>query len=144
MKWVVTADSTLCRIYEMPGNEKRLALVQEIAHPENRLKKGDYFTSDKPGHYKTDSSAHGSYTQRSDPKEVGIDRFIREVALFLNHARNENTCQQLIIIALPHVEGLLMNHLDKHVKELIVRKIPKDVMHLELAELQMFLENHRP
>ncbi len=141
MIWVVNTNSNKCHIYHYQKSPALLTLVKEIAHPENRLKKSDYLTSDKPGRYLSDTSgAGGSFGQRTDPKEIAIDDFSREIAHELNHGRSTHAYEKLIIITPPHMNGLLFHHLDKHVKNLIVNTIQKDLQHLTEAELLTLLK----
>lgn len=139
MIWVVTANSNMCRIYHFDKHPKKITLLKEINHPENKLKKSDYLTSDRPGRYHTDNSAGGAYSPHSDPKEVAIDSFSREIANELNSGRNTNAYKNLIVVADPHMQGLLFKHLDKHVKDLITNEIQKDIMQLTEHELLQFL-----
>ena len=142
MIWVTTANSNTCRIYHFDKHPAKLTLLKEISHPENKLKKAEFFTSDKPGRYQADPSAHGTYSQRTDPKEVEIDHFAREIAEELNRGRNAQEYKKLIIVTAPHMQGLIFQHLDKHVQELIVNDIQKDVMHLAQHDLLDFLKTH--
>src|SRR5579871_5043532 len=102
LTWVINTDSNTCRIYDYSKKPGHLTLIKEIQHPENRLRDID-LTTDKPGHYRTDGSAHGSYSQPSDPKEVKIEDFSREIAKELDHGRNTNAYKKLIVIAPPHM-----------------------------------------
>lgn len=140
MTWIVVANSNLCRIYSVSKNTGELSVVTEMAHPESKLKRSDYLTSDRPGRYQTDYSTGGSYSQPTDPKEVEIDNFSREIAQELNKGRNDHAYTHLIIITDPHMNGLLTKHLDKHVKELIKKEIKKDVVQLPNHELLNFIK----
>lgn len=142
MIWVINTNTNQCRIYDYHKKPAKLALVKEISHPENRMKKSEYLTSDKPGHYRTSSSAHGTYSQDTDPKDVAIDDFAREIARELNHGRTTNTFEKLILITPPHMEGLLHHHLDKHVKDLVIHNIQKDLIHLSDHELLEYLQKN--
>lgn len=142
MNWVVVANSNLCRIYHYDKSIEQIVLVKEVNHPVNKLKTREYFTSDKPGHYKTDSSAHGAYVPHTDPKEAEIDKFSREIAQELNQGRNTKAYSQLILITPPHITGLLSHHLDKHVKALIKKEIQKDILQYSQHELIAFLKDH--
>lgn len=141
LTWVVNTDSSTCRIYDYSKKPGQLTLVKEIQHPENRLRDID-LTADKPGHYRTDGSAHGSYSQPSDPKEIKIDDFSREIAKELDHGRNTHAYAKLIVIAPPHMNGLLFQHINKHVKDLVSHNIEKDLLHLADHELLNFLSDH--
>lgn len=140
MTWIVSTNSNLCRIYLFNPHEKKVTLLKELSHPENRQKSGEYLTSDKPGHYQS-GTAHGSYEPHTDPKENGIQHFSREIAEILNHARAKNEYTKLILIADPRMMGKLLENCDKHVKELIVNEIHKDIVHYTDHELLTFLKD---
>ncbi len=140
--WVLLTDSNTCRFFQYNKKDNQLTLLKEISHPENRLRDIE-LTADKPGKYKSWGGAiHGSFTQRTDPKEVKIDDFARNLAKELDHDRCINAYQQLIVIAPPHMNGLLSHHFNKHVKELISHTIEKDIIHYNERELLDFLHQH--
>ncbi len=136
--WVINTNSNTCRIYQYHRPDQ-LTLLKELSHPENKLRDID-LTSDKPGHYKTGSTTHGAYAQASDPKEIKIDEFSREIAKELDHGRNTQAYKKLIIIAPPHMNGLLNQHINKHVKELVVHVFEKDLIKLPDRELLAYLQ----
>lgn len=137
---VITANSNKCRLYHLNKNKSELVFYKEISHPENKLKSSD-LTSDKSGHYKTTMGNRGAYSPHMDAKDVKIDDFSREIARELNVERNQNTYDHLVLVAPPHIMGLLQQHLDKHVKELIAKDIQKDLLHLSQADLMAFLKD---
>ncbi len=142
MTWVVIANSNACRIYHYSKIPSKIVLIKEINHPENRLKTGDFLTSDRAGHYQTDGGARGSYMPHTDPKTVEIANFSREIASELNQGRNTQAYKELILITPPHMNGILSANLDKNVKSLVKKEIQKDVMHLAPQELLDFLKVH--
>ena len=102
--WVVILNSNDCRIYSYYKDSEsvKLKLTKEISHPENKLRDID-LTSDKPGRYQAGDSAHGAFSQPSDPKEIKIDHLSNEIAKELEHGRTTNAYGKLIVIALPHL-----------------------------------------
>lgn len=140
MSWLMVANACSCRIYEFDQHPQRLTLVKEMNHPENRLKKSDYLTSDRPGHYHADPSIRGAYSPHSDPKEIEVSNFAREIAEVLNQGRNMHCYDELILVSPPHMKGLLTKHINKHVKDLIVKEIAKDIVQLPEHELLTFLQ----
>lgn len=139
MKWVVTANTNHCKIYHYQRKEGVLTLVKEIAHPENKLRDID-ITSDKPGHYKTNHTARGAYTQETDPKEALIDNFAKEIAKTLEVGRNEQAYEQLFFMIPAQMNGLIQKHLDKHVTPYIKENHQKNVMSLSPKELVAYLK----
>lgn len=140
MIWVVNTNSSACHIYDYQKSPTQLTLIKELSHPQNRHKKSDYLTSDKAGRYKTEMSAASGWEPHTDPKVVEIEKFSREIAKELDHGRNQHNYEKLIVIAPPHMSGVLLEHLNKHVKELIVNTIQKDLQHLSKNELLDFLK----
>ena len=139
--WILTTNSNTCKLYNYSEKPEQLTLIREISHPENKLKDID-LTSDKPGHYKANGGAHGAFSQPSDPKEIKIDDFAREIANALDHGRNTHNYEKLIVIAPPHMNVLLFQHLNKHVKDLVTHNIKKDIPHYTKRELLDFLHQH--
>ena len=141
MIWIMNSNSNVCRIYALNKKNAELILVKELQHPENKLKSSD-LTSDKPGRYQSSHTARGAYTQPSQPREIKVDNFYREIAKELDQGRCNQSYDELVIIAPPHLNGLLFQHLDKHVKDLIINNIKKDLLHLSDHELIKFLRVH--
>lgn len=138
---VVRTNTNDCKMYHYVKHPARLTLIGEINHPDNKLKKSDLF-ADKEGHYKVNQSARGAYSPHTDAKEVEIINFSKEIAENLNQRRNQNEFEKLILIASPHMYGLMIRHLSKHVMSLVTNHIQKDLMHMKDHELLGFLQEH--
>jgi protein required for attachment to host cells len=139
--WVVATDTNFCRIYSYHKKPERMVVLKEFNHPENRLKDTD-LTSDKQGRYGTGKTVHGVYAPHADPKKVKIDDFSREISKELEQGRADNAYVKLIIVTSPHMDGLLLQHLNKHVKDLITHNIKNNVVHMNEKELLDFLHKH--
>ena len=140
MLLIAVVNSNACRLYHYDKHKVQLTLIKEINHPENKLKCKD-LVSDKSGHYQA-SNSRGSYSPHMEPKEIKIDDFSREVAKELDHERNTNSCNELILIAPAHISGLLQQHFNKHVSNMIVKNIQKDILHLSEHELHEFVRTN--
>lgn len=119
-----------------------MALLKEINHPELKLKTGDTITTEREGHYRTKGDTHEAYSPATDVKEVEIIRFSKEIVEELDHGRKTNLFDELVIIAQPHLNGLLHQQLNKNIKNLIINNIKKDIMCLDNKELLSFLKEH--
>ncbi len=139
MKWIMLANSNDCRIYEYDRHNKHLALVEEISHPENRLKVHD-LTSDSPGHYKSGSNNRGSYEPAVSPLDTSIDEFAREMAERLDAGRNQHEYDDIVLMMSSKMEGLLNKHLNKHTKALVKQIVQKNVVFLSDHELSLYLD----
>jgi protein required for attachment to host cells len=140
MFWIVNCNTSICRIYAY-NKPDHMTLLKEINHPENKLKNSD-LVSDRPGHYQSGTVARGAYSPDTDPKQVKIIDFLKEVAKELDHGRNDQAYNNLIIIAAPQTSGLLTQQLNKHVNNLISNHIHKDMIHLTEQELLHFIKEN--
>lgn len=140
--WVIITDTNTCKVYSYNRKEGQITRIKELQHLENKLKDSD-LVSDKQGQYRSSGDAgHGTYSPQSDPKEVKIDAFAREIAKALDHGRTTHAYHDLVIIASPHMDGLLFQHFNKHVKDLVSHNIEKDLLHMQDRELLDFLREH--
>lgn len=142
MIWVINTNTNICHIYHYQKKPAHLSLFKQLDHPENKLKASDYLTSDKPGHYQTNGSARGAFSPHTEAKEVEIDNFAREIAHELEKGRNEHQYTELILIASPHMSGLVLQHLNSQVKGLIINHIQKDFQNISDQELLRYLTAH--
>jgi protein required for attachment to host cells len=139
--WVAVVNSNTCQIYSYSKKPEQLTLLKEIDHPESKLKNSE-LTSDKSGSYKARDAVRGNYSPHMDAKEIEINNFAREVAKTLGHERSLNSYDRLILIASARTTGLIFQHIDKHVKELITHNIQKDILHLANHELLDFIKTN--
>jgi len=151
LDWILTADSATARIYSVPASKYKseLTFLKELNHAEGKMKPQDLVT-DRPGAYNPGhaqpSSANavkgfsiGHYVTR-DPKEVEIDKFIKEIAKMLEHAHSTHQYEKLILVAAPHILGLLNKNLSKEVKKIIKHSIIKDGIHISDTALHNLIQ----
>lgn len=142
MLWVITMNTNNCRVYHYQKHLKKLTLLKELDHPENRLKNHELL-SDRPGHYnKSKEGSRGSYEPTSDAKENVISHFSRDIAKLLHSAKQDKLYEKLILITHPHMLGLLNQHLDKSIQPLITQTINKDLQTFSEQELLTYLIEH--
>jgi protein required for attachment to host cells len=141
MRWILLANSNECRIYDYEKKTDTLTCLKRIDHPENKLKTNELVT-DRQGRYRSSNSAHGAYGHDSEPHEIQIDNFAREIARVLEEARISKQYKELVVVAPPAMDGLLNTHLKKTVQNLVVSTILKNIMHLNDHELVPFFRDH--
>ncbi len=138
MKWIMVANSNDCRIYGYDRHIKELNLIEQIKHPENKLKNHDLVT-DRPGHYKVLGGGRGSYEHENTTHDIAIENFVKEIAARLNAGRNHHDYDSLVLLVPPVIEGLLMKYLKKPNLGFIQQVIQKNLMHLSEHQLKQYL-----
>ena len=140
MIWVISANTNTCRIYDYQ-KLKSLNCIKEIQHPESKLKISQ-LVSDRNGHYQGGESTRGAYAPHTDIKDVEKDKLAREIAQTVDAGRNTHAFDELVVIAEPHMNGLLFQHFNKHVKELVINNFKKDLHALTQDQLLDFLKTN--
>ncbi len=129
--WVVAADAARARIFE---SEKRSgASMQERetwVNPELRLPAQELVT-DEPGRGGGASGERHAIDPSADLKEVEAERFARELAQWLERARQRGQFDYLLVAAEPHFLGQLRHRMGGALRATITHEIDKDLCRLE-------------
>jgi len=133
---VLVTNSHACKMYNYTKQPANLSLIDVLNHPESMSKTHD-LVSDKAGGFN-----NGTHVPHTDPKEVELEKFTKEIAEKLVQERHNNNLDKVIVIAPPQVDGRLMQNLDKHVKQLITFNIKKDLVDYSDDQLLKFLHEH--
>lgn len=140
-KWYVIANSSKAKVYLSDSISKEFNLHDTLLHPESRMK-GSNIASDRPGHYESRGDGHGSFVEKSDPKDYEADRFAIEISHYLKDAHNKNKYRELIIAASPPFHGLIKKHLEKGVEESVVKHIEKDLTGIAESKVAETIANY--
>ncbi len=138
MKWIMVANTNDCRIYEYDNQIQDITLIDEINHPENRLK-NRAFTTERPGHYQVSSTCRGAFDPDETAHDFAVDHFARELAIRLNDGRIRHEYDDVTLLMPSEMEGLVNKHLNKNIKPSIRKVIQKNLMHLSEHELKLYL-----
>ncbi len=125
--WLLIANSSEATLYQADLNRLggQLTSLQTFTHPESR-KKGVELASDRPGHYQSKGTGHGSFNEAIDPKSYEAERFAKQLATELTTAHNDHRYQELILIAPPHFLGLLKHEFNSSIENVIKLTLEKD------------------
>lgn len=139
--WVVVMDRMGARIFERLARKKELSLLREWEHPGGDFREQE-LTSDRPGIGRMNSREYRGnvYNPGSSAKEQSLKQFCREVAHYLNACRlnptqNENSYDELILVAESHTLGILRSVLNEQVSRKVVGTLDKDFAWIETRDL---------
>jgi protein required for attachment to host cells len=126
--WVVLADRSRARFMRHRGPGKGFDLVQEMEHPDGRLRDREIMT-DRPGRA-FDRSGQGRHAMEPEesPHEHEAAAFARTVADYAARARLDHRFERLVVAAEPQFLGLLRAALDEPTKKLVVGELPKHLL----------------
>lgn len=144
--WILVAETSRARVFEMETRTSPLVEVGAFANPEGHMPMRDQL-SDGPGRYGTVKSGRsnaitgGAHTFRKDDPERPLqESFARTLAEELERARIERRFDQLVLMAAPGFLGVLRAELSPGVERLIVEEIPKNISRESAEEIRARME----
>jgi protein required for attachment to host cells len=139
--WILVAHRGGARVFENPGPGKGLQLVEDIPHPEGRLKSGE-INADKPGRA-FDSIGNGrhSMSQEHEAADQVSLMFAKHLCDKLEKARAENRFGKLVLVAEPRLLGELRAALDKPTTALVSATLDKDFVGVDNRDIPKRLGN---
>jgi len=138
--WVAIAHRGGARVFENRGPGKGLLLLQDIPHPEGKLKSRD-LGSDEPGRSYDSHGARHSFEQ-----EVGLaahvaEVFASQIAKILEEGRVGQRYGKLVLVAEARFLGILRAALSRETSALVTATVNKDLGHLETKEVAKHLQD---
>ena len=127
ISWVLAADSSYAKILQSDSRTAPLNLLEELEHPEARMKNGDFYSDEAGRSFDSGGQGRHAMDPGTDAKTTEAQRFARVLCEKLRSAALQNAFEKLYIIAAPAFLGFLRECLDESVKSRIAGEIPKDV-----------------
>ena len=140
--WVVVADRAIARVFEQldgPGSELRS--VTTLRHPESRERMSDEVT-DGAGSFAGGGIAGAeSGEPQKDHRHQTAEVFAKEVAQYLEAARQRREFGQVTLVAPPLFLGTLRDALSAPLTKLVGHELHKDYTHLNGDQLRTHLKD---
>jgi protein required for attachment to host cells len=136
--WIVAADASRARVFEIAGPERELREVDQFTHPEGRASNQE-LKSDANGSRRTGQGGD-SNGQRVTPVEHENELFSKAVARYLDKARSQHRYDKLYLIAPPEFLGLMRENLGKEVRKIIAEEINKDLSWFGTRDIERYVK----
>jgi protein required for attachment to host cells len=138
--WVLVSNAAEARLFKNEGCNTGLHLVQDWQHPDSR-KHQDELVTDAGGRVQQSfaAGARPGIEWQTSPKEAEMLQFANELATYLGAARKQNAFQHLVLVASPHILGLLREKLDAPTSAMISGTLSKDYTYVGIEELSKHL-----
>jgi protein required for attachment to host cells len=141
--WVLIAHRGGARVFENKGPGKGLILLQDIPHPEGKLKSKD-LGSDEPGRSFDSHGARHSFEQEVGPAAHVSEVFARQIAGILEEGRVGHRYGRLVLVAEARFLGILRAALSRETSTLVTATVNKDLGHVETQEVSKHLQDVLP
>lgn len=135
---ILVANAARARFFSVDSPTGELHELRTETNPEARMREED-LVADKRGRYRDSGEGRSALDMVTDPKDVAIQRFARELVQELDRERTQGEMNRLYVVAAPAFLGELRKHLSAPLKTLIAEEIPKDFSSLDSRELRKHL-----
>ena len=137
-RWVVVADQSKARIFTTEEPRGPLLELASMVNPYGREKEQE-LASDRPGR-SFDSHGQGRHDMSSavEPAEQETIRFAKQIADHLQDACNDGRCRELLLVAGPHLLGVLRKQLNTP-ETIKVSAIDKNLGQYDAREIRSHL-----
>ena len=137
--WVIVADGEKALFMRNEGDDEHIYLdvfrEEEIDNPPNREQ-----AANRRGR-QSDSTSNRRYAyEDTDWKQLGKDRFAKDLAEILYKRAHANKFDKLVIAADPSTLGNLRKELHQAVEQRIIHEVPKDLTNHPLDEMEKVLQ----
>ena len=137
--WVIVADGEKALFMRNEGDDEHIYLdvfrEEEIDNPPNREQ-----AANRRGRQSDSTGARRYAYEDTDWKQLGKDRFAKDLAEILYKRAHANKFDKLIIAADPSTLGNLRKELHQAVEQRIIHEVPKDLTNHPLDEMEKVLQ----
>jgi protein required for attachment to host cells len=132
---VVVADFSTARFYRLPGDSRRLRLLEVLHNPAARAHVHE-LVSGRQGRVYSRAVGHPqAYAARETLKQVASERFARDVAKRIGGRCAALKNEDVVLIASGRMLGLVDRKLPRPAQHRLVATVPRDLSHLTAAAL---------
>lgn len=133
--WVVVANAHQAKIFSKIANKKSspFLLIKEMKADldSNHEKSGTGFSS-------AGGIRHGM-DPHTDRRQVGKEKFAREIEKVLAQALNEKQYENLVLVISPSMAGAIESVFDKNLQNVVVNRLNKDIAEYSAQEAIEYL-----
>lgn len=125
--WVVAADSSRARIFEVGRSRAELREIGDLVNPDARLHERDLTSDDKGRAYDSFGSGRHAMEDKVSAKQQNAIDFAGRINEQLLSDLNQGKYDRLYLMAAPDFLGVLREKLDPHVRKTIAAEINKSL-----------------
>lgn len=141
-RWIVVANRTGAKVFDYRGRIQSPVAVTELQNPQGKLRARD-IDSDRPGRSQDNRGAtRHAFSTEQNPTEHVAERFTHRIAQTLEKHYHMRDFEELVLVAEPHVLGLIRKQLPDIVAKKVVSSVHKDFDLSTLREKDLLTQLH--
>lgn len=137
--WIVAADHTRGRVFSLKGST--FEEIQTFTHPEARVQT-QVLESDRPGR-SVESIGGARHALAPDVDSDAHERavFAKEISDYVEHGRQQQQFEKLVLIAEPKMLGSLRKELSGESMKLVERELAKNITQQNEREIRRYIDS---
>ena len=132
---VVVADTSTARLYRLPGDSRRLRLLEVLRNPAARAHEHDLVAGRQGRVYSRAVGHPQAYAAHRSPKRIAAERFAATVARRVGGRCTSLRNEDVVLVASGRLLGLVERRLPRAAQHRLVGTLPRDLSHLSEAAL---------
>ena len=142
--WIVAADSSRARLFEISEPDREVREIQEFSHPQGRAKNRE-INAEPDGRFFSGGGGPSAHTagHRPTPVEHENQRFSKTLARYLDKALSRHRYGKLYLIAPPEFLGLMRGNLSEQVRRITAEEINKDLSWFDGRAIARYVKPRR-
>lgn len=138
--WILVAHRVGARLYQRTSGKEKLELLRKIENPKGKIKSKSIY-SDRPGRAAVSrSNRRFSYSVERKPEKEAEKKFAKQLASVVNKGALGKKFDKLMLIAGPHILGLIRDALNKPSSSKVVKEVRSDLGRLNKSSLERRLK----
>jgi protein required for attachment to host cells len=140
--WVVAADSSRARIFELSEPDRGMREVEDLLNPEGRQANRDVQVEPN-GRFGKGAQVQAHTAEPAvRPVEHEVELFSKRVGHYLDQACSEHRFDKLLLIAPPKFLGMMRDNIGEQTRKAVEEEIPKNVAWFQDREIEEYLQRH--
>ena len=124
--WVLVANASRAQVFAADMLFATFESIEDRIHPSSRMRDQELVSSAPGRSYASPGGNHTAFDRHTDPHDVEVERFARELADLLDEGRKTERYERLVLVAPPKFLGLLRDAIDADTARTVVGSIARD------------------
>ena len=133
--WILVANSARAILLDDQGADNPLTVIKVFRDPSGR-KSASELVTDRPGRGQSPTGTGAALAPHTSPHRNAQEHFAAHLATILADSRVRDMFSRLVVVAANPFYGVLLSHLDPHVRKMVSRTVERDFCDVPLTELR--------
>lgn len=137
--WILVADSSRARLFEIARDDPALKEVAAFTNPEGRMAQRDLVHDRLPRVNESMGRSRHAIEPHTTLKQKSTDQFVRRLSRELEQGHAAHSYKNLVLVAAPRFMGALHGALDDALRKCVVAEVKRNLTPMSPAKIREHL-----